>query len=102
MKTFRVELVARDEFAAAAAWYEQQRPGLGEEFVAEVDHALSEIEHHGPFATAPIATIAGGVIRRAFVHRFPYVVVFVESEDLRRVIMIRRASSDPGRWRSRL
>ena len=49
-----------------------------------------------------IATVPGGVVRREFVDRFPYVVIFVETEVLRRVIMIRRGSSDPARWRSRV
>jgi hypothetical protein len=44
----------------------------------------------------------GGVVRREFVARFPYVVVFVETSEQRRVIMIRRGSSDPVRWRSRV
>lgn len=52
--------------------------------------------------TAPIATIEGGVVRRDFVDRFPYVVVFVETDEQRKVIMIRRGSSNPSRWRSRL
>jgi hypothetical protein len=52
--------------------------------------------------TVPIATILGGVILREFVDRFPYHVIFVETEALRRVIMIRRGSSSPARWRSRI
>lgn len=60
------------------------------------------IAHEETFPTAPIATVESGVVRREFVERFPYVVVFVETNDERRVIMIRRGSSDPARWRSRL
>ena len=44
----------------------------------------------------------GGAIRREFVDRFPYHVIFVETEALRRVIMIRRGNSSPARWRSRV
>lgn len=51
---------------------------------------------------APIASVEGAVVRREFVERFPYVVVFVETNEERRVIMIRRGSSDPARWRSRV
>jgi hypothetical protein len=36
--------------------------------------------------------VPGGVVRREFVDRFPYVVIFVETEALRRVIMIRRGT----------
>jgi hypothetical protein len=46
--------------------------------------------------------VRGSAIRREFVDRFPYAVIFVETEALRRVIMIRRGSSAPARWRSRV
>lgn len=102
MKDFRVEAIAQTEFEEAAGWYETQREGLGFEFIAEVDRVLMRIAHEQKFAMAPIATVEGGVVRREFVERFPYVVVFVETNDQRRVIMIRRGSSDPARWSSRI
>ena len=41
MKRFWIEPVALDEFVDAAAWYESQRPGLGDEFIAEIDRTLA-------------------------------------------------------------
>lgn len=102
MKDFRVEPIAQSEFEEAASWYEGQREGLGMEFIAEVDRVLGRISLEHTFATAPIATVPGAEIRREFVDRFPYVVVFVETSDLRKVIMIRRGSSSSKRWQSRL
>jgi toxin ParE1/3/4 len=102
VKDFRVEAIAQTEFEEAAGWYETQREGLGFEFIAEIDRVLVRVAHEETFPTAPIATVEGGVVRREFVERFPYVVVFVETSDQRRVIMIRRGSSDPARWRARL
>ncbi len=102
MKDFHVEAVAQTEFEEAAGWYESQTDGLGFEFIAEVDRVLIRIAHEEKFVTAPISTVEGGVVRREFVERFPYVVVFVETSNERRVILIRRGSSDPARWRGRL
>lgn len=102
MKRFHVEAIAQTEFEEAVAWYETQREGLGFELIAQIDRVLMRIAQQEIFATAAIATIDGGVVRREFVDRFPYVVVFVETNDARRVIMIRRGSSDPARWRSRV
>jgi hypothetical protein len=102
VKDFRVEAVAQTEFEESAGWYESQRDGLGFEFIAEVDRVLVHIAHEEKFARAPIATVEGGVVRREFVDRFPYVIVFVETNDQRRVIMIRRGTSDPARWKGRL
>jgi toxin ParE1/3/4 len=102
VKEFRVEAVAQTEFEEAAGWYELQRDGLGFEFIAEVERVLVHIAHAERFTTVPIATVPGGVIRREFVERFPYVVVFVETNAERRVLMIRRGSSDPARWQRRV
>ena len=102
MRTFQVETVAQTEFEEAAAFYEGKRDGLGLEFVDEVQRVLLRISQRPSFPTAPIAQVEGGVIRREFVDRFPYVVVFVETDELRKVIMIRRGSSSPARWRSRI
>lgn len=102
MRDFSVEPVAQAELEDAATWYEGQREALGLEFVTEIDRTLSRIAHQAEFATAPVAIVPGGVVRREFVHRFPYVVFFAESAVARRVIMIRRGSVDPARWRSRI
>jgi hypothetical protein len=37
MKPVRVEPEAKEELAAAAAWYETRREGLGHELIVEVD-----------------------------------------------------------------
>jgi hypothetical protein len=102
VRTFHVEAVALEELEQSAAWYEEQREGLGVEFVAEVKRVLLRISQASSFGTAPLKVIEGGVIRREFVERFPYVVLFVETSNARRVIMIRRGNSNPARWRSRV
>jgi len=76
--------------------------GLGFAFIAEIDRVLERVAKEAVFATAPIAMTKSGVVRREFVDRFPYVIVFVETELERRVIMIRRGTSSPARWCSRL
>ena len=44
---------AEEEFLRAVAWYEAERPGLGAEFVAEVEHAVRRIisfpQHGSPY-----------------------------------------------------
>jgi len=100
--SFKIDRVAQLEFDEATGWYEQQRVGLGFEFIEEVDRVLARIETHEKFVTAPLAVLESGVVRREFVHRFPYVVIFVERETMRRVIMIRRGNVEPARWRSRI
>jgi toxin ParE1/3/4 len=102
VRSFKIERVAQQEFDSAAAWYEQQEIGLGFEFIDEVDRVLVRIETQEKFVTAPLVAFEQGVVRREFVRRFPYVVIFVETDEMRRVIMIRRGNVDPDRWKSRI
>ena len=37
---------ARMEFEEAVTWYNQQRPGLGEEFLREIDEAVLQAATH--------------------------------------------------------
>jgi hypothetical protein len=43
VKPIRVEPEAKQELAAAAAWYEERREGLGLELMAEVDAVFEAI-----------------------------------------------------------
>jgi plasmid stabilization system protein ParE len=62
---------AEAELLDARDWYEDQRPGLGGAFAAEVDRALAGI------LQAPLAgPRVQGEIRRVLVRRFPYAIYF--------------------------
>jgi hypothetical protein len=39
-----IELEAREELRVAAAWYEDQREGLGDEFLAAIDAVVTLIQ----------------------------------------------------------
>jgi hypothetical protein len=62
---------AEVELTAAAAWYEEKREGLGEQFVAAVDAALSAIE--GSPETWPYWK-REHPYRKYVVRRFPFIV----------------------------
>ena len=88
---------AREEFLAAIAWYEDARPGLGAEFEAEVEDAISTVEENPCF----YGELASGV-RRCLVSRFPYALLYcVESERVI-ILAVMHTSRRPGYWRSRL
>ena len=91
-----LELWARADVADAFVWYEQQRPGLGGEFLAEVARVLDAIEQH-PEQYA----IVRGNTRRALVHRFPYGIFYVIDPDEIAVTAALHARRDPRRWQGR-
>ena len=88
---------AREEFAAAVAWYEQQRPGLGGEFFDAVVHATDLIQ-----AQPEIGTLSRDHrTRRVLLQRFPYQVVYSLSENEIVIIAIAHSKRRPGYWRKR-
>jgi len=67
---------AEADLAQAFDWYEDQRIGLGREFMEEASRCLQAIEQR-PLSFARVDDIA----RRAILHRFPYAVFFVVSAE---------------------
>jgi plasmid stabilization system protein ParE len=72
---------ARAELRSAALWYDEQRPGLGDEFIAEVSATLDRIGGAPESYPAwPGTRAAGAPIRKATIQRFPYVIAFEKHE----------------------
>jgi plasmid stabilization system protein ParE len=100
----RVELhpEARAEFRSAAVWYDEQRFGLGDEFVAEVTGTLARIaEASHSYALWPNVKHAAVPIRRALVQRFPYAIAFEVHADQIRVLAVAHAKRRPLYWLAR-
>ncbi len=77
----------------------KKTPGLGFEFVGEVNKSLSRIVDY-PHSCAEIES----GIRRCLVSRFPYGIVYRqdEDEDFIVVIAITHLRRRPGYWRDRI
>ena len=77
-------------------WYENQRPGLGEEFLSEFEAAVERVGEN-PFQFPRIHRD----IRRALLKRFPYALFFRMICDEAAVIACYHGRRDPRRWRDR-
>lgn len=92
--TFRPE--ARAELVEAWAWYEEQRPGLGDELAACVEAAI------GKAARQPDAyAVVHEGVRRVLVRRFPYGVFYVVEAGELLVLAIAHGRRRPHYWRDR-
>ena len=91
-----VRPAAAAEMEEAYRWYEQQRPGLGEEFLAAVDSLLGDIVAH-PTAYPAIHREA----RRALLRRLPYAIFFRSYRDIVIVLECMHGRRDPNRWKGR-
>lgn len=81
---------------AAFEWYENERSGLGLEFLDELRATYNRIAD-GPLT---YQVIRSG-IRRALLRRFPYAVYFAVEEAVVLVLTVLHASRDPAEWQRR-
>ena len=94
MRRLRIHAEAANEAAEAAAWYEKERPGLGEDFFRAVDAALDLLEDEiVPLVALPGAAGALGV-KRLLLRRFPY-TCSLRSRASANVITFRRSRWTP-------
>ena len=93
----QVRRAAELDIAEAQIWYETQQSGLGGEFRAEVSGVIDRLA-----ATPLIYQVVHRNIRRAMVHRFPYLVWYrVEGETVV-ILACTYAGRDPERVKTRL
>jgi toxin ParE1/3/4 len=94
--------VAEVEAANAALWYEEQREGLGGEFLDELRHSLERIRT-APASFSPLEYYSGPhETRRCLFRRFPYLVVFVCRPDQVLVVAVSHVRQRPLYWLQRL
>jgi hypothetical protein len=102
MRRVRIHEAAAEEAAEAAAWYENERPGLGTDFQRAVEAALDLLEEE----IVPLVSVGGAAgtrgIKRLLLRRFPYAVIVRESAAEIVIVAFAHTSRRPGYWRSRL
>jgi plasmid stabilization system protein ParE len=81
--TIIVERDAEADLAAAFRWYQEQWPGLGDEFLAEIDRCFARLTEN-PAHGARVARDA----RRILPRRFPYVVFYFEDGTQIRILAV--------------
>jgi toxin ParE1/3/4 len=93
---------ARAELRSAALWYDEQRPGLGDEFIAEVSATLDRIcGTPESYPAWPRTRAVGPLIRKATIQRFPYVIAFEKDEQHVLVLAVGHAKRRPLYWLTR-
>jgi toxin ParE1/3/4 len=88
---------AREEFLAAVEYYEIALPGLGEEFIRDVESAVARIRSFPRHGSPGI-----GGTRRVVLGRFPFDVVYLEDAAEIVVVAVAHQRRSPSYWRDRL
>ena len=94
---FIVRPLAEADLEDAARWYEDERAGLAERFLSDVDRTFARI-HERPFQFPTV----GSDVHRALLHTFPYAVYFRASEEIVTVLAVLHLRRNPKVWRARV
>jgi toxin ParE1/3/4 len=90
------------EARSAVFWCEEQRPGLGDESLAEVSAVLRRIEFGlESFPRWPGIRETTEPVRMAVLRRFPYLVAFEVHQDFVLVLAIAHGKRRPLYWLAR-
>ena len=90
--TTRFRSKAARDLLEAKIWYENQREGLGTEFVDAVMGVIARVD-----ATQAQFPRVRGETRRALVRRFPYAIYFIVEGDDRVVLAVLHQAANPAR-----
>jgi toxin ParE1/3/4 len=88
---------AIEELDGAVSYYEDQKVGLGLDFLAEVEQTLSKIQQNPNLGA--VYKVTG--LRRYVIQRFPFLVFYAELEELIWVVAIAHGKRRPEYWRKR-
>ena len=87
--------LARTDFRDAVFWYEEQRPGLGDEFSQAVHTAANLI------ASGPERWPSRQGLHRCVLRRFPYTIAYRFASDSVEILAVAHHSRDPASWKKR-
>jgi len=97
MRRLKILPQAELDISDAAAWYEERRGGLGEEFLDEVDSVVQRVIKN-PFQFPKVKND----IRRALLRRFPCSVYFGVVGETVELIAVLHQHRDPRTWEKRI
>jgi plasmid stabilization system protein ParE len=95
-RRFIVRPLAEADLENAARWYDEERAGLAERFLSDVDRTFARIRER-PFQFP----VVSGDVRRALLHTFPYAVYFRTSDEMVAVVAVLHLRRNPKVWRGR-
>ena len=88
---------AEADLDEAYRWYENQRSGLGVEFIERVEQVFERL-----CRMPELHAVVYKAVRQTLVKRLPYVVCYVSEEDCVDVVAVFHGHRDPTAWKSRV
>ena len=95
-RSLRFDAAAERELNEAVDFYDLESPGLGDVFLAEVEHALAQVTAF-PEAAEPLRD----GVRRRLLHTFPYALLYSLRTDEVRILAVAHQRRRPFYWEDR-
>lgn len=92
--TYRFLSLAENELRSAAEYYENAVPGLGVDFVDEIERTIERVLKH-PNAWAKVSEDH----RRCRTRRFPYGIIYSIEDECILISAVMNLRQHPGRWK---
>jgi len=96
-KRIEIHPAALDELKSAVEWYLERSETAADEFVAEVDRAITlviESPRRWP--------IGEDNTRRYVLQRFPFAIIYREKDSVAQILAFAHGHRRPGYWKERL
>ena len=94
---------AEEELYESAVWYDDERPGLGDEFLEEMTRWLDVIaEAPSTWPKWPNAPDIVPPTRKVLTYRFPFAIAYQASSNLLWILAFAHTSRRPFYWAKRL
>jgi toxin ParE1/3/4 len=97
VKFIVIHTEARIELDGAIAYYEAQKVGLGLDLLSEVEKVIAKIQQNPNLGTP--YKING--VRRYVIKSFPYLIFYIELEEVIWIIAIAHGKRKPNYWKKR-
>lgn len=98
----KVSTEATEELIEAAAWYEQEVPGLGDQLIDTFEQATTRLGK----PNAPLVPVVGEAAKlgakRLILQQFPFSIVTIANSQTITIVAFSHHSRKPGYWHERI
>jgi toxin ParE1/3/4 len=99
---FRILPVADLEAVEAAVWYDDQRAGLGDQFLSELEAAFHKIRDSAQACSLLECHSGPHEVRRCLLRRFPYLAISFHRPEETVIIAVSHVRRRPSYWLDRI
>jgi toxin ParE1/3/4 len=93
---YRFLLPAEEEMSEASVFYETTSPGLGSDFLDDVQRVVDTLREHPELGRA-----LGQGLRQAPLHRFPFSLIYATQTDAILIVAVAHQRRRPNYWNER-